>query len=287
MKGTFASTTTCRPSARVTTRSGRTPAPSSLTAEGCSTKSQCSSSPATSTTRRSCTSPQRPRTCGVRRAVTRAAVSCLSWAEAWPTVPICSRSSPCAVARARSMPASSRCRWSSDSCTGSRPASPGRLRPSTVTTPSVTAVARSAPRRRPVNREAASMPRRVPEEYDKFGEPRALSRRGTQSTSSGETRERESHRLGLRFAPPTLARPGRGYPQAEPDRPDPEQEEREEERGEQAARTRDGGHDAHCRGQRSPGREHEGGAADEEGARAAPDEDPELSQRVDDRMRQR
>ena len=34
VKGTFASTTTCRPSARVTTRSGRTPAPSSLVPDG-------------------------------------------------------------------------------------------------------------------------------------------------------------------------------------------------------------------------------------------------------------
>ena len=41
----------------------------------CSEKSQCSSMPAISTTRRSWSSPQRPRVWGLRRAVTRLRVS--------------------------------------------------------------------------------------------------------------------------------------------------------------------------------------------------------------------
>ena len=45
----------------------------------CSSKSQCSSIPAISTTRRSCNSPQRPRVWGERSAVTRLRVSFWSW----------------------------------------------------------------------------------------------------------------------------------------------------------------------------------------------------------------
>ena len=49
------------------------PSPSRVV--GCSTKSQCWTMPAISTTRRSWISPQRPRTCGARSAVTRLLVS--------------------------------------------------------------------------------------------------------------------------------------------------------------------------------------------------------------------
>ena len=54
--------------------SGRVTLPS-VTAVSCSTKSQCSTMPAISTTRRSCISPQRPRIWGAWRAVTRLWVS--------------------------------------------------------------------------------------------------------------------------------------------------------------------------------------------------------------------
>ena len=54
----------------------RPPSASEVT---CSSKSQCSSMPAISTTRRSCSSPQRPRVCGDRSAVTRLRVSFCSW----------------------------------------------------------------------------------------------------------------------------------------------------------------------------------------------------------------
>ena len=49
--------------------------PSSVAVDTCSSKSQCSSMPAISTTRRSWISPQRPRVCGERSAVTRLRVS--------------------------------------------------------------------------------------------------------------------------------------------------------------------------------------------------------------------
>nr|WP_245889077.1 hypothetical protein [Glycomyces artemisiae] len=61
--GAFASTTSVRPPDSRTTRSGRTPRPSTEPV-CCSEKSQCSTIPAASTIRRSCTSPHWPRTCG-------------------------------------------------------------------------------------------------------------------------------------------------------------------------------------------------------------------------------
>ena len=66
--------TICAPPGSVTMASGRWRA-SSLVPVGCSTKSQCSSMPASSTTRLSCSSPQRPRTVGWRIALARLAVS--------------------------------------------------------------------------------------------------------------------------------------------------------------------------------------------------------------------
>ena len=99
-----------------TTRSGRS-APSSPTTCSCSVKSQCSVSPASSTSRRSVSSPQRPRTSGRRSAVTRLRVSRCSCA--WPpaSVSICvrrlakasrrSRSSDCTCASVRSSAARS------------------------------------------------------------------------------------------------------------------------------------------------------------------------------------
>ena len=62
--------------------------PSSASVVTCSSKSQWGSIPAISTTRRSCTSPQRPRVCGERRAVTRLRVSfcSCSWvSDSWVT----------------------------------------------------------------------------------------------------------------------------------------------------------------------------------------------------------
>ncbi len=55
--------------------------PSAPSVVTCCSKSQCSTIPAISTTRRSCISPQRPRVAGDRSAVTRLRVSdcSLSW----------------------------------------------------------------------------------------------------------------------------------------------------------------------------------------------------------------
>ncbi len=69
---------------------------------GCSVKSQCSSMPAASTTRRSCSSPQRPRTCGARRAVTSCAVSVRSCSEVWRMVATCCSREAYAPSRPRS-----------------------------------------------------------------------------------------------------------------------------------------------------------------------------------------
>ncbi len=88
----MASTTTLLPPARLTTRSGRN-RPSSLRTDTCSAKSHRDTRPATSTALRRCSSPQRPRTCGLRSAVDSEEVSrrsesvecrtsstcCLSW----------------------------------------------------------------------------------------------------------------------------------------------------------------------------------------------------------------
>ena len=61
--GTLESITTSPPPGRWTIMSGRT-TPSSVAADFCSSKSQCSIIPAASTARRSVISPQRPRVCG-------------------------------------------------------------------------------------------------------------------------------------------------------------------------------------------------------------------------------
>jgi len=65
-RGAFASITTCRPAGRRTTMSGRSRL-SPACVVTCSAKSHCSDIPASSTTRRSVSSPQRPFTLGVRR----------------------------------------------------------------------------------------------------------------------------------------------------------------------------------------------------------------------------
>ena len=79
--GTLASTTISPPPGTWTIMSGRR-RPSSVMVETCSSKSQCESMPAISTTRRSWISPQRPRVCGERSAVTRLRVSFCSCS--WP-----------------------------------------------------------------------------------------------------------------------------------------------------------------------------------------------------------
>ena len=81
--GTLESTTTVRPAGRCTTMSGRAtpPSPAKLV---CSEKSQCSTMPANSTTRRSCTSPQDPRVRTSRSAVEMRVVwPCRSTAVRW------------------------------------------------------------------------------------------------------------------------------------------------------------------------------------------------------------
>ena len=94
----MASTTTCFAPGRCTTKSGRSIWPSD-TAAVCSSKSQYGNIPAASTTRRSCISPQRPRTVGARSAVTRLAVS--RRRRSWPSAREArySRSAPSASAR--------------------------------------------------------------------------------------------------------------------------------------------------------------------------------------------
>ena len=87
--GTLASTTTWAPPGRWTSTSGRS-RPSSVVAETCSVKSQWATIPAISTTRRSCTSPHRPRVCGARSAVTKLAVSRWSRSLAVPSCLTCS-----------------------------------------------------------------------------------------------------------------------------------------------------------------------------------------------------
>lgn len=73
--GALESTTTWRPPGRLTTASGRTVVPCRLTLVTCSSKSQRASRPDSSSTRRSWTSPQAPRTVEALRAVARVAVS--------------------------------------------------------------------------------------------------------------------------------------------------------------------------------------------------------------------
>src|ERR1039457_645650 len=72
--GVLASTTMVLPAGNLTSRSGRR-RPSSPTSVVCEVKSQYSSMPAISTTRRNWISPQRPRALGVRSAVTSLPVS--------------------------------------------------------------------------------------------------------------------------------------------------------------------------------------------------------------------
>ena len=79
------------PPASRTTMSGRN-APSSVVTPTCSSKSQRELIPASSTTRRSCISPQRPRASGRRSAVTSAWVSILSCSELWRAMCTCSAS---------------------------------------------------------------------------------------------------------------------------------------------------------------------------------------------------
>ena len=86
--GTFESTTMLLPPGSLTTMSGRSRRPVSSRSLSCSWKSQCWIIPASSTTRFSCTSPQRPRMCGARRAVTR--------------LPVSSRSRSCPLVTSRS-----------------------------------------------------------------------------------------------------------------------------------------------------------------------------------------
>ena len=108
----------------------------------CSTKSTCASIPAASTTRRSCSSPHRPRTCDERSAVTSWAVSPRRCSEASRIARTCSPSAACPAARACSAVDSSARTWSSVRDSGStmrahgllalgqlaRPASGGRRR---------------------------------------------------------------------------------------------------------------------------------------------------------------
>ncbi len=63
------------------------------------TKSQCSTMPASSTTRFSCSSPHAPRTCGLRSAVVRALVSRRTWSPVSCTARTCSRSSDAIATR--------------------------------------------------------------------------------------------------------------------------------------------------------------------------------------------
>src|SRR5690349_18744558 len=82
------------PPASRTTRSGRT-GPSGVATVTCSSKSQRAVIPASSTTRRSWSSPQRPRASGRRSAVTRACVCVRSCSELRCTKWTCSASAAC------------------------------------------------------------------------------------------------------------------------------------------------------------------------------------------------
>src|SRR4051812_27614219 len=90
------------PPTRRITMSGRS-MPSDVDTLVCSVKSQRSVMPANSTQRRSCSSPHRPRACGLRSALTRAAVSCRSSSPLSRTRSICSTSACCAPARSFSI----------------------------------------------------------------------------------------------------------------------------------------------------------------------------------------
>ena len=111
------STTSCRPSGMLTIMSGRN-APSSPATCTCSTKSQCSTMPASSASRRSVISPHWPRTSGRRSAVTRLRVSRCSACCPSATPSSEARSDPNASARSFSMRAICSCVRASASRTG-------------------------------------------------------------------------------------------------------------------------------------------------------------------------
>ncbi len=115
--GVFTSTTSCRPSGMLTIMSGRR-LPSSPGTCTCSTKSQCSTMPASSARRFSVISPHWPRTSGRRNAVTRLRVSRCS--ATWPSVTPSSEflSAPNVSARSFSMRAICSCVFCNASRTG-------------------------------------------------------------------------------------------------------------------------------------------------------------------------
>ncbi len=90
-----------RSSGMRTSRSGRSAPPSTATWV-CSVKSQCSDMPASSTTRRSVISPQRPRTSGRRKAVDRLRVSRCRRSCTFTRFSICPDSLPEVSRRSRS-----------------------------------------------------------------------------------------------------------------------------------------------------------------------------------------
>src|SRR4051812_43744419 len=111
--GALASTTTCLPPGRWTTRSGRTPTPSGVVATTCWVKSTRANIPACSTTRRSWTSPHVPRAVGERSAPGRAAVCARSASPEVRTASICSPRRAYCCSRSRSSTrtcSSTRCR---------------------------------------------------------------------------------------------------------------------------------------------------------------------------------
>ena len=117
--GTFASTTMSRLPARWITMSGRTWPAMSDSADTCVLKSQCSLIPASSTTRSSCSSPQRPLTCGVCRALASARVSFESCCEAMCMPRTCSASPEYAPIRLCSTLRSSSDNWPNTPRSGS------------------------------------------------------------------------------------------------------------------------------------------------------------------------
>ena len=89
------------PPASRTTMSGRC-GPSAVLTLTCSSKSHRALIPASSTTRRSCISPHRPRASGRRKAVTRDWVWARSWSELCRAMWTCSASAACERCRAAS-----------------------------------------------------------------------------------------------------------------------------------------------------------------------------------------
>ena len=163
---TLASTTTHRSPGSRTTRSGRS-TPSSPRTDTCSSKSQRSSMPACSTTRRSCSSPHWPRACGRRSAVTSAAVSRPSRSEPSRTCPTWACSSPSWRARSPSSPRRERSTCSSCVRSGATRASTPCRRSARSASPArdwaraISAVD-SAARREVVRAAATSRPSAMP-----------------------------------------------------------------------------------------------------------------------------